>query len=288
MNERGGRGKGVLASSSFRSPPEMRGERLLVPLQAYVDDSGNEPTRPVFVLAGFVSTIERWNAFIVDWQSVCGTFPSTPDFRMATANRLKGGYWGGPSVDVSVRQAHRDKRVAELIDVIKRHAVIRVQASMAWDTYRQHYKALEPAIRSPYYILFCSIVLKLASWLHSYGGLRKVEFTFDEQSRDQLLCLAAHNHMLKVIKPDAASIISSTPVFRSDSAVIPLKAADMLAWHIHRHVTDGETARVSGIERQMSPQIERLLEISGIVADVHKQHFSEMIRQMNISRPDRL
>jgi hypothetical protein len=39
-------------------------------LQAYIDDSGNDGKSPVFVLAGYVSTTEKWETFSDEWDAV--------------------------------------------------------------------------------------------------------------------------------------------------------------------------------------------------------------------------
>jgi len=38
-------------------PPDMRGDRLVVPLQAYVDDSGNEPKLDFGRLGGLAERV---------------------------------------------------------------------------------------------------------------------------------------------------------------------------------------------------------------------------------------
>jgi hypothetical protein len=52
--------------SSFSLAVTHRQKRLLVILQAFIDDSGNEPTSPVFVVAG----VKRWVACSDEWDAV--------------------------------------------------------------------------------------------------------------------------------------------------------------------------------------------------------------------------
>lgn len=46
--------------------PSVAGKRLLVAVQAYIDDSYNEDG--TFVLAGHVATADAWEAFSREWE----------------------------------------------------------------------------------------------------------------------------------------------------------------------------------------------------------------------------
>lgn len=43
--------------------------------QAYVDDSGSEPSKKLFVLAGYVSDVPRWTGFADSWYKVLHSQP---------------------------------------------------------------------------------------------------------------------------------------------------------------------------------------------------------------------
>jgi hypothetical protein len=54
-------------------PLQERCERLVIILQAYIDDSGSDPQDEQFALAGLVAPLERWESFKFPdcWQAIC-------------------------------------------------------------------------------------------------------------------------------------------------------------------------------------------------------------------------
>ena len=49
-------------------------------LEGYVDDSGSSPDGNVFVLAGYISTAEKWAEFSSEWERICDQDPKTPGY----------------------------------------------------------------------------------------------------------------------------------------------------------------------------------------------------------------
>jgi hypothetical protein len=159
-----------------------RGHRLLVILRAFIDDSGNEPTGPVFLLAGFISTAERWERFSDEWAAVCAQPPATPNFHMVQAERLKGGYWGiGADDELAAR---RDRRVGDLVEVIMKHAMIRINAAMDWNNYNRMIKGkVPPQTDNPYFWCFANLIMEIARSQSRVGMREKVSFVFDHDLR---------------------------------------------------------------------------------------------------------
>jgi len=61
-------------------------------LQGFFDDSGNEPTSPIFVLAGFITTNQQWAAFSDEWQLALDEPPRLKYFKMAEAEHCRGQF----------------------------------------------------------------------------------------------------------------------------------------------------------------------------------------------------
>src|SRR4030095_7034583 len=68
------KGRSMSASSGIWSlvsgfPGQKRGNRLLAMFQAYLDESTSNPVHEgVFVMAGWISTAEKWAVFSDEWQ----------------------------------------------------------------------------------------------------------------------------------------------------------------------------------------------------------------------------
>src|SRR5712692_3495007 len=98
-------------------PANERGNRLLMTLQAYFDDSGSHKKSTVFVLAGFISTVDRWKAFSDEWKVKLDEYPGVQYFKMSEAVSLRGEFLRGWTSSL------RDQRVLELCEIIKKHAL---------------------------------------------------------------------------------------------------------------------------------------------------------------------
>ena len=92
--------------------------------QACVDDSGNEPTKPHFILAGFVAPAANWAALTKEWQAALDETPKLDYFKMHEAARLKEQF--DPSNGWT--EAKRDDRLITFTRIIRKHVGIRIHA----------------------------------------------------------------------------------------------------------------------------------------------------------------
>lgn len=208
-------------------------------LQVFVDDSGNQPGDRVFVLGGFISTAERWDKFSLEWDAACAEDPATPDFHMAKAWRLKGGYWRGESEDERI--AMRDKKLAKLATIIRDNVICSITTGLTWRAYENAARGKVPPIMdTPYFFLFWRVIQLVAKWERECGLREKVEVVFDDQSKIGLEALSWHYAFLHCMDDDEKIMLSGMPIFKHDSEALPLKAADMWAWHYRREVANRE------------------------------------------------
>jgi Protein of unknown function (DUF3800) len=65
-------------------------------LKAFIDDSGSGGDSPWFVLAGYVGTVEAWDAFEQSWRTVLDVSPKLEYFKASEAESLReDGQWAG-------------------------------------------------------------------------------------------------------------------------------------------------------------------------------------------------
>src|ERR1700730_17739629 len=84
-------------------------------LQGFFDDSGNEPTSPIFVLAGFITTNQQWAAFSDEWQLALDEPPRLKYFKMAEAEHFRGQF----SKTKGWINENRDARLLTLISGLR-------------------------------------------------------------------------------------------------------------------------------------------------------------------------
>jgi hypothetical protein len=255
-------------------PTPLRKNRLFAMLVSYVDDSGSEgPEAKVFTLAGFIASFEKWNEFTDEWTSLCQKEPKTEDFKMKVAERLKGSntYWGtGTEQELLER---RDSKVMALTEVICKYAQYRISASMAWENYERFARNQVPKnIDNPYIFLFWQLI---ATILQAGEIKEEIEFIFDEQGGWGSRACDWYETIIPTLPSGAASLIAGQPLFRTDKKYIPLKAADLYAWHIRRHIAE---------HSQQNPKrqpLHRIESIHNINANIYRNNLIRIVMEIN-------
>ncbi len=220
-------------------PLRLRKKRCIVVLHGYADDSGSDGLRNendgsvsgnVFVLAGLVASAERWEYFSDRFEEICNESPQMPDFHMAEAWRIKGRYkWRD--------EQQRDSRIKPLVELIKQSAQYRVESVLAWPNYLRIVKGhVPPGLDSPYFLLFHNVILSIASFMDKAAIEGTADWVFDEQGRVGAAANNWYHFIRESIGENVRKRLGSTPIFRHDQNVLPLKAADIYAWQVRRHL----------------------------------------------------
>jgi hypothetical protein len=221
-------------------PRAEREERLVMVLQAYIDDSGNSPNEYSFILAGFVATAEAWAKFCDDWQSLLGRPPGAAYLKTTHAYRLTDEFHRNKGWTALLR----DKFMLDAADIIRTHVRERIGVWARREYFDKHLKTLalpyaRDAAEHPYFLCFYHLILSVAA-LHSLAVPEPCDFIFDEQSS-----LGEHalnwwgmfkQNAKTVSNTDFTPFLGSPPLFRNEKQFKPLQAADFYAWHLRRRI----------------------------------------------------
>lgn len=239
-------------------PEPLRQRRLLLTIQAYIDDSGMLGTDPVFVLAGYIAKAERWAEFSTAWKKHLCESPSIAYLKMAEAVKLDGQFrhWEASA---------RDEKLRGCVEIIKRcapqHAIHCAIDLDAYQKRRSRSYAKEGPVSHPY-LLGSHIMLSAVCYeiLDSFSN-EQIEVIFDTHlifaprlklwypviveamgcSKDEDI-----RHLSKTLPPD--------PMFRDDEQYVPLQASDMLAW-LFRMAFSGQRNQFEWIATELAPLI---------------------------------
>jgi Protein of unknown function (DUF3800) len=205
-----------------------RDAKLLVMLKAYFDDSSGDEGSKTMLLAGCVQRYDVWANFSISWEAALASSPSIKYLHMSEARSLQGEFFRWKARD-------RDAKLRTLAGVICDYEP---WILVAWMSRSEHDRVLKPAspyiIRHAYFLLFYATIVKLAHWHHHKGITMPVDFVFDNQGKIGDAAVIWYRHFKSLEKPEVASLLGSSPVFQDDKLVVPLQAADMLAWHWRR------------------------------------------------------
>ena len=191
-------------------------------LEVYVDDSASDSrVDQRLVLAGYIQSAEAWQRFTEDWKAELDRPPTLNSLHMTTS--FQG--WS---------EKAREAKIDALVAVLKRYQPLSIECSISRAT---HASALRPRaphdLRHPYFPCFVGIMYGVARTVADEGLTGPVQIIFDEQGNVGTEA-AVWYVPLKHMYPTLARALGETPRFESDDEVVPLQAADMLAWYVRR------------------------------------------------------
>lgn len=200
-------------------------------LQAYIDDSESNTADRRLVLAAYINTADKWIEFSEAWDEALRRAPSITDLHMVDAQNLKGQFRGwDPLV--------RTQKLISLAKVICASAPRSLDCSLSASLHR---KAIGPkapyGLSSPYFPATFVLVAGVARLCHALGETIPCDFIFDRQENVSRHVVNFWDYVVARQPHEWGRLINHSPIFRdkaNDQSMVPLQAADMLAWHLRR------------------------------------------------------
>ncbi len=208
----------------------------MVVWQAFIDESGNRDHSPVFVMGGFVATVEKWRRFSDEWRRMLDMRSPIAYFKMNEAATLAGQFlhWS---------EKLRDERVAIAYGIVEEYVDLQLSCVIELKHFDRLTRRIPKEISShnPYLVALSSLITGITHHQKQFGILEGVDFIFDEQVREQDLIRSEWNLVKEILEPEVEALLGNTPDFRDDQKVLPLQAADMLAWWVRSMATEALT-----------------------------------------------
>lgn len=205
-------------------------------LKGYADDSGNDGKSPVFVLGAFVGTVENWKRFSGEWDDALHNngYKNLDYFKMkeAAAREVQFAGW------------ERDKRDAfllRLISIIERYAVKGVATTIPGADYREVFKGkIAKGMDTPYFLSFYALMAEAHRFQLKTNEQNRIDFVFDEQGRQIGSALRAWRYWIGQAQAgqEFTLFLGERPQSGDDKIILPLQAADLLAWRTRRLAED--------------------------------------------------
>lgn len=217
-------------------PPRLRANRVLVFLQAFIDDSVAERGDGRLYMAGYINTVESWAKFSADWDAALKREPAIEYLSMKEAHSVRGPFrgWSDPK---------RDLKLAKLARVIRRYKSDTFQYTIDRSEYLDKVKPAAPRnLGSAHYVCTFGIVAMITRYLEERNFTGKVDFIFDQQSGVSADIPLFFEYMTRNLSKAQRAMIARTPQFGDKRDFLPLQAADMLAWHLRREYESGDVA----------------------------------------------
>lgn len=234
-------------------------------LQAFTDDSTSNVGDQMFFLAGYINTVEMWEAFSTVWDAALKAHPPIEYLKMTEAEALRGEFAGWSRED-------RDKKVLLLAEVIRISAPHFFFCRVSRKDYVEILAPHAPYnLKSPYFAAWWGVIDTVARYCQNDGNNLPVDFVFDEQGGTGDDAVLFYRWQKDNLEPALRAVLGATPIFRDDKRVLPLQAADMLAWHLRRH------HERSGDEER---PVYQLITERGVGREIERKHLTVLARQM--------
>jgi hypothetical protein len=208
-------------------PEAARRRRKLMPVQAFVDDSGGKGHSLFFVLAGLIADSEDWAAFSEQWSKCLALSPPIKRFKMREAAGCSGEFYNW-------RADARDDKLRALCRIINQHARLLtytiIDLNALAETWARHSWTFS---NDPYFWPFQNTIMNACFSLWDIGLRERFEIIFDENvifGPRAKVWYPAIRQLVQLREPDAHRIMPIDPMFRSDDEFLPLQAADLFAW----------------------------------------------------------
>jgi hypothetical protein len=199
--------------------------------QAFIDESYND--RGWFVLAGYVATAERWEAFSKEWEHLL------PKFGVLDT---RTGEYHFHMAEMMLNE-ERQSRIPAFGRVIEQHLDVMMslrvfipdieraqQRLFIPDRELNHFPARSEVYRMGWNQILATFGNERQAFKDAIPPDAEIEFIFDKETSEKKLIAAwlADDRSYPVL----SSIYSKIPSFESDRRFPPLQAADMLAWRV--------------------------------------------------------
>lgn len=182
-------------------------------LRAFFDDS--KENGGVLILAGYVASVQQWMSLSDRWeQALTMRSPKWSAFKMRNVDL---------SNPIHVERAEYHYRIIEEFAQMGMCIAVPIPAlSKVIDEFH-----IEPKYKNPYYLAWLITVSQFRNY-HLYNGwTQPLDIYFDAQAESKMVLRA-----WEVMEEQNADMkpFKNVPMFRSDEEMLPLQAADLLAW----------------------------------------------------------
>jgi Protein of unknown function (DUF3800) len=218
--------------------PSEAGRRLLLMLQAYIDES-KSPKTGTFVLAGYIASAEKWAAFSRCWEKL---------LPFGTLNKYGKYHF---KMQEMAMNSERMERVEVFFKAIEQHVLASISCRLNINELRSAINRLHlhgqeidwDYVNNPYLFTLRALMdmfhSRKAEFSQFIPSDEDIDFFFDDQLHEKSRILSSWDEYMKNRLDDIRASYGSAPKFGSDDRYLPLQAADLWAWWIRKWHDEG-------------------------------------------------
>lgn len=226
----------------------MPGQRLVI-LQGFMDeswDSDGVGGEGIFVLAGYVSTVEKWAAFSKEWKQRLrwGTVQSDGSRQFKMSEMASQNRWDDLPFFYSVIMEYAELSISCIVDMKElNRAIDDIKAGIGDGVNELPFdiEEIKNFWRNPYYFTFRLLMDGFHIWRAQnqelFPGDSPVQFVFDNNSQKQVIRKVWDDY-IATRSDSIRPTYGAEPRFEDDREFLPLQAADLRAWWVRKWATE--------------------------------------------------
>lgn len=212
-------------------PKILRDKLLLMPIQAFIDDSGTKGQGRAFAMAGFMAEAHIWECFSEEWHEVLEREPAVSQFKMREAAKFRGEFH-------KMSKADRDDKVRSLVQILNSDEFMAISCTVDIDAFNKYIVPLQKKPINDPFFLSCQAITR-SMCIELLRQKERFELVFDEHSIIGPHVKRWYPVLKLMLTKDEEAVFPTEPLFRNDKEFMPLQAADLLAWLLRREL-DGK------------------------------------------------
>jgi len=257
--------------------------------QAFFDRSADQDSSPIggTVVAGFVSTVEHWNSWEDEWNTVLKLF-NVPYFHMKEFAAARGAFSGREwQIESLHSDTYRRLFISSLITTVKKWALLTVASYMDHRIYHDACTICSVEnVFNPFSECGRNAVLKVRDFVrnHLHSKL-PISYIFDrgDQGKGMLLDLMEKCNLPAPVFKRSRRDQNHPEKDLDDPPMIQLQAADLLAWEIRRWESDYKNGKQMRKSLRSFTQMKHIIWKECTYADI-----ARLIRTLDIPRKCRI
>lgn len=187
---------------------------------------------------------------------------------MREARAFEGEFKGWKALD-------RDLKIIALTEVILRHDPHVVSVWLSTESHDATVRQVAPSdLRHAFSLAFHAIIQAVAEYQLYKGMSTPADFVFDDEGEIGNEALLWYPAIKAAERPEVRALMGATPVFRDDEEVLPLQAADLVAWHKRRR------KEIPGLDAEIAAS-QRVDELNGGEREIPNDALVEMAAKMS-------
>lgn len=181
------------------------------------------------MMAGFIGRAQDWVRFSGRWKDTLASAPSVSRLKMNNAAKCKGEF-------NTFSKGARDKKVRQLVRVLDQYEFTAISCIVDTTGFEEHLAPIQPRPTKTLYTNTFYAIMRAACLEILDQGVRneRVEIFFDENSQCGTTAIRMYPAFRMGVTRRERLLLPTVPSFGNDDGLMPLQAADLLAWLLRR------------------------------------------------------